>query len=276
MSDGYFIDAFGTDQFVKFNDEDSNQEVVQKNLSVITDMINALPKGITTLAFSESFPFFCKDLKSESILGFFEKELLTLGKLFKSKSIRPVVIFKNKDLGLANPDTETLDLTKYLIISICEFFDLCRMDYSSLVFIPYGDEYLCDYHKFQKNLASLPKYARHRIGILGTSNFESMVVASHQKLPWVYNANEVLNAGMMSKSYQSFFTFSLKPESRPVLLSDNKIDDHAIDCILSEIPKKKPRKKKVARSKDESTTTNATDVPRKAGKKIGRIKRNKS
>lgn len=262
MGRGFFIDDIKN---VKHIDEDNNiGSLIKHNIISLKNFIIKNSKKYSLFVFKEDSPFFDFHNEQGSCLGLYDKELLDLGNTIKKYNVRLCTVFQNPELGFANDDYQVLKKVDSYLKAHSEFYDLCRLDYSHLIFIPYGNTYLCDYHKFKKVLSSYQKYISNRIGIIDVGNFESMVIASHQKLPWIYDTRkDDAQDAFLFKSIESFLNFRLSTNSRPIIISEDERSIKDYDVLCFPVKKIKLKKVKVKNAKSSKLSTAAITKNRK-------------
>lgn len=250
MSIGHFIkDIVG----YSFNEPDSIDpyDSLKENLVTFKSLCNSLSSDVKAICFNEISPLIPGKM-DDSILGMFQEEVLEIGGVLKSKGVRVVSIFSDKSLGFANENFDVITYLKWLVLNHCEFLEMARLDYTSLIYMPYGAEYLCDYNRFKINLSRLPRHVKNRIGIFDSNNFKSMVVADNQGLPWLFNADEdSFDSPIFGKCKEVYKSLGLAPNSTPLAIKSNRLDLKDA-CVISRkkvfppvAPVKKSRKLKL-------------------------------
>jgi hypothetical protein len=239
---GHFLHCFKGIEFIPL-DKSNIDKSIKVNLNQFIKLLKNLDPTQRLVGLSEETPFFDVN-NQDSPLGNFEKELKEIGKICKEKSIRICTVVGNPVFGLASDNPENLIHTNSLLKYHSEFYDLARMDYQNLIFIPFGKLYLCDYEIFYNRYLDLPSYIQNRIGICDIDNFTSMVVAHNQRLPWLLKLYDALqsNEEMFKKSKISFANFGLAPNVRPLVLTHSKtlppmpgfVSNYCFDLLLIE------------------------------------------
>lgn len=243
MAIGYFVDDLEGYSFCDLDSLDPHDSL-KKNLNNLKKILISLPKDIRLLGFRENAPFIGHPL-SESILGYFQDELLDIGEIIKDKGFRVVSVIENLSYGFANENYDVFTYLKWLTLSHCEFYEMARLDYTNTIFIPYGDTYLCDYDKFKINLNKVPRYLKNRLGIFDAGNFQSMVIASHQGFPWLYNLDEAgEESPFFHKCQHTYKSLSMAPDARMLAISKNPTEIEGVDVLLSRYVKLKNKKTK--------------------------------
>lgn len=226
---GNYIGSLG----IKFQNTNNLEKNLEKNIKSFISFIKK-NKDIKLLFFDKDTPFF-NEKTDPVFLGKNESLLKELGQVLKIQRVRVCTVINDLNFGLAN--TDQIGKIRDTLTLHAQFYDLCRLDCSSMIFIPYGDVYLCDYEKFRKEFSRLPSYISNRIGILDRNNISSMVVANNQKLPWIFNldSNDHNVSQFLEKSILSFKEFGLMQNIKPIFISQNLPKDfeyNEIDVLV--------------------------------------------